>query len=131
MNTFGRGLIGFTIIGILSSDTIRIGAHRDTDLFSQINPWVTLVISVGIAFWAFSPLKLIKRFRYIFFNGYEIGLDETLWLAFGWWMGLIFRLAFYPQPHQPTGFYRFGDLLIYITMAIFSLSCWLLRDKFQ
>lgn len=127
---YARLLVGILIIGIFSADTVWIRAHRDSDFFSRINPWATLLISIEIAVWAFSSSNFVNKCKF-YVQGLEVGLDEGLWIAFGWWMILTVRLAFFPQLHQVTGFDRTSWLCVYVSMTIFSLGNWLLRHRFQ
>lgn len=127
---YARLLVSLVIVGIFTADTIWVGAHRDSDFFSRINPWVTLVISIEIALWGFSSAHFLSKCKF-YIEGLEVGLDEGLWFAFGWWLILTLRLSFFPQPHQIVGFDRASWLCVYVSMTIFSLGNWLLRHRFQ
>lgn len=127
---YARLLVSILIVGILTADTIWAWTNRDPDFLSRINPWVTFAISIEIFIWGLLPSKILNKLKF-YVQGLEVGLDEGLWIAFGWWVVLTLRLAFFPQPAQVVGFDRASWLCVYISMIIFALGNWLLRHRFQ
>lgn len=107
-----RFTIGLTIAGVLTADTIWLATHRDSDLLSRLNPWITLVLSLGALMWAIVPARYAYRF------------NDGLWLAFGWWVVLACRLLIHPQPTQVTGYDRISWLFVYFSMAGLAVGIW-------
>ena len=105
------------IAGVLTADTVWIGAERDSDLLSTINPWVTLIFSILIIIWGILPEKYVHY------------LYEVLWFVHGWWVILFIRLAFAPQPAQVTGWDRVSWLCVYASMSILTLGLWFAARK--
>lgn len=104
--------LAISISSVLTADTVWVGADRDSDLLSIINPWITLILSIFVMIWGLVPKKYAYRFH------------EVLWLAHGWWVLLFYRLAFHPEPHQVDGWDRVSWLCVYFGMAILALGLW-------
>ena len=107
-----RLAIAIGMAGVLTADSVWVFAHRDSDFFSDINPWVTFVLSIIVIIWGLVPEK--RRYP----------LDEVLWFIHGWWVVLFVRLAFIPQPHQVDGWDRVSWLCVYFSMSVFALGMW-------
>lgn len=107
-----RLAIAVGMAGVLTGDSVWIFAPRDSDFFSTINPWVALVLSIGVLIWGIVP------------EDRTYPLDEVLWFIHGWWIVLFVRLAFVPQPAQVDGWDRVSWLCVYGSMSILSLGLW-------
>lgn len=105
------------IASVLTADTVWIGAHRDSDILSTINPWVTFILSILIMIWGLVPEQHVYH------------LHEVLWFVHGWWVLLFYRLAFHPEPAQVDGWDRVSWLCVYFGMAILALGLWFAARK--
>lgn len=112
-----RLAVAIGIASVLTADTVWIGAPRDHDFLSTINPWVTLILSIGIMIWGIVP----KRYAY--------KINEILWFTHGWWVLLFYRLAFHPEPAQVDGWDRVSWCFVYFGMAVMTLGLWFTARK--